>query len=207
MTDDGLPKDSAPTSVQRLPQEFFVLQVVILFAAAALTPNHLSYVTCQLMFGLVISQGVLAGAWFTLGPGSLVLRFITVPLWVTFAAAIGGINGRSDDVFPILLSIATGASLMIACLLFAIRLLLGWRLGTTSDSGGLPLQYGLKHLMFLMAAVSVLAAGFSRFKEQLPILFLAGIGGIFAIGLISSVGPDLAPTVSPVAMWRIPHSS
>ena len=190
MTDDAADEDLLDASASRKLREFLALQSIPLIIAAILPASHFDLITCQLMFGIVISQGVLAGVWLALGPGPLVQRFVGVPLWTLLAATAGN---RSEEAFVILLSIAGGNMLMIAFVLFGGRLLLGWRLGRLQDTPDLPLQYGIKHLIILMAVVSVLAAAFTELKDQLPILFVVGIGGVFAMGLIASVVVPLLP--------------
>lgn len=153
----------APTEItqrDRLRQvtPFRVLHCSLLVLSAFLPSSNLNHFSCLLMFGIVLSQSVLAAVWLVLGPGKVWVRLLVAPAWLFCAAAVGGSLGdRPHDAFGIMLASSLSTAVAVATVIGLVRL--AWRMrladGSEITAPG-PFQYRLKHMLILMLVTSLL---------------------------------------------------
>lgn len=170
------------------------VQIGLIALSALLPSRQIEYVTCQLMFAVVLPESGLAGVWLALGPGPLGVRIVLAPLWLLFAAGLAGIVDRPSDAFPVLLSIGVTLATLFALLLLVLRWC--WRLQLLRNDqtgGGAVFQFRIIHLIALTLVVSVLLAlGRVAVENRLlgrnhEVVLSAILGSVWALSLLPAV--------------------
>lgn len=174
---------------------FWTAQILLVTIAACLPSEEIKWLTCRLMFGIVVSQCALAAIWLTLGPGRLSWRLLGAPVWLFVAVALGGVINRPSDAFWVMLCCGLAMATAIVVVILVARRTLGVRLASAAvGREQTPFQYRLKHMLILMLLTSLLlglgrAIGFSQIVRIGPLdpIFFVATGAAWAVALLPMI--------------------
>lgn len=192
----ALQHPAAPNSLRTVDwlAGYVALQIGLIAVSALLPSRQIEYITCQLMFAVVLTESGLAGVWLALGPGPLGVRIVLAPLWLLVATALAGIVNRPSDAFPILLSIGVTLATLFTLLLLVLRWRWRLQLLRKDQIGGVAaFQFRIIHLIALTLVVSVLLAlGRVAVENRLlvrnhEVVISAILGSVWALSLLPAV--------------------
>jgi hypothetical protein len=156
MNDDV--SDRSPWSVrfEEVPI-WAVVQAILIVGCAFLPVPEIDDINSVVVFGLTISQCVLAGVWLVLGPGHILWRLPVAPLWVLIATALAGLEHRPYRAFDVYFSAGVCAAGIVVASMIALRLVFRLKVARQDQtSSPQPLQYRLQHLLGLILVTSLL---------------------------------------------------
>ena len=145
---------------------FVFLQVALIVGSAFLPSREIWFLSCHLMFAIVLAESALATSWLVLGPGPILGRMLISPCWIAISAGLGGVISRPEQALSILLTIAISMALLLIVILFVLRYMLRIQLvknHSLSQSG--TFQFGIIH-WFVLTLVIAAILGFGRFSAK-----------------------------------------
>ncbi len=145
---------------------FVILQVALIVGSAFLPSRQIEYLSCHLMFAIVLAESALATSWLRFGPGTIRGRMLISPCWIAIAAGLGGVLSRPEQAIPILFTVAISMAVLVIVILFALRCLL--RIQLVKDRSLSPsrtFQFGMIHWFVLTLCIAAIL-GFGRFAAK-----------------------------------------
>ncbi len=145
---------------------FVILQVALIVGSAFLPSRQIEYLSCHLMFAIVLAESALATSWLMFGPGTIRGRMLISPCWIAIAAGLGGVLSRPEQAIPILFTVAISMAVLVIVILFALRCLL--RIQLVKDRSLSPsrtFQFGMIHWFVLTLCIATIL-GFGRFAAK-----------------------------------------
>ncbi len=158
--------DKWNTNVSSWIVGFVILQVALIVVSAFLPSRRIEYLSCHVMFAILLAESTLATSWLVFGPGPVSARIMIAPCWIAITAGFGGVISRPEQALPVLLTIAISVSLLLIVILSALRYVLQIQLvkdDCLSPSG--TFQFGIIH-WFVLTLVIAAILGFGRFSAK-----------------------------------------
>ncbi len=145
---------------------FVCLQVALIVVSAFLPSRRIEYLSCHVMFAIVLAESALATSWLRFGPGPVSARIMIAPCWIAIGAGLGGVISRREQAIPILFTVAISVALLLIVILFVLRYML--RIQLVKDHSLSPswtFQFGIIHWFVLTLCIAAIL-GFGRFAAK-----------------------------------------
>lgn len=158
--------DKWNTNVSSWIVGFVILQVALIVSSAFLPSRRIEYLSCHVMFAIVLAESAIATSWLMFGTGPVSARIMIAPCWIAIGAGLGGVISRREQAIPILFTVAISVALLLIVILFALRYLL--RIQLVKDHSLSPsktFQFGIIHWFVLTLCIAAIL-GFGRFSDK-----------------------------------------